>query len=140
MSTLITTPVAQFTIDHMAARFEAGRFPVEAWTRMYAKSYPEYRVEAWSGKAGKGYFGTGPLGITPRIWTHTPVPMGMNIEAVHKRFEERAASVLSDYEEPTDLSPDPSYADGRYRDITVRTAWMMYLDLAIEHFLTQVYH
>lgn len=70
----------------------------------------------------------------PYCWIHCQVPTSFPLQTVNARFELRAASVLSDYEEPTNFEPDLSYPDRRYKDITVRTAWMMYLDLALEHF------
>ena len=76
--------------------------------------------------------------VVPSIWTHTPVPMGLDIIALKQRFEERAASVLGDHDSPADLtkcsSPDDLYNDNRYWSVTVRAAWMMYVDQAIEHF------
>lgn len=72
------------------------------------------------------------------IWTHTPVPKGFPLRLVNARFEHRAASVLGDYDSPVKFNvhylKGDIYTDFRYTDITVRTAWMMYLDLALEHY------
>lgn len=127
----IITPVARFYIDRSLFTDAAS---VQSWVDRYAAQNPDHDVEVQVEE--NIYYGHGPVGIVPAIWTHTPVPLGMAIEAIHAQFEARAASVLSDYEEPTNLASDPSYHDGRYKDTTVRAAWMMYLDLAIEHYLT----
>ena len=81
----------------------------------------------------------GTVGLTPSIWTHTPVPMGLDIIALKQQFEERAASVLGDYEYTppfTVCSPDGAgmFKDNRYVCPSLRAAWMMYVDQAIEHF------
>lgn len=73
------------------------------------------------------------------IWTHTPLPDCFPIEVVHARFEKRAASVLGDYDCRIDFKvwqphEKEGYGDYRYKSTTVRAAWMMYLDLALEHF------
>lgn len=137
MSVLITTPVANFTIDHLASRFAAGKFPIESWARSYAKSYPEHQVQYWNSRCTL-IFRSGPI-ITPAIWTHTPVPQGFDIEKLKREFEHRAGAVLSDYEEPTNFAPDPSYPDGRYKDTNVRAAWMMYVDLAVQTYLAKLH-
>ncbi|MNP47278.1 hypothetical protein D3C76_1413230 [compost metagenome] len=75
------------------------------------------------------------------------MPGGFPLERVVEQFEKRAACVLSDFDEPANLErwlPDTphktsdqydcSFDDGRYIDVGVRQAWMMYLDLALEHF------
>lgn len=84
----------------------------------------------------------GTIGLTPSIWTHTPVPMGFDLIALKQQFEERAASVLGDYDSSVnfdvfgqyDDTRTGTYSDHRYVDPTVRAAWMMYVDQAIEHF------
>lgn len=81
----------------------------------------------------------GTVGIVPTIWTHTPVPMGFDLIALKQQFEERAASVLGDYEYTppfTVYSPDGTgmFKDNRYACPSLRAAWMMYVDQAIEHF------
>lgn len=73
------------------------------------------------------------------IWTHTPVPEGFQLATVNARFERRAASVLGDHENGVDLRrwqphEKEGFRDYRYKAVGVRTAWMMYLDLALEHF------
>lgn len=73
------------------------------------------------------------------IWTHTPVPEGFQLAAVNARFEERAASVLGDYDGSVDFSrwqphEKEGFRDYRYKQPGIRAAWMMYLDLALEHF------
>ena len=137
-STLVTTPVARFHFDHMASRFGEGRFPLESYTRMYTKSHPDHRVEMWD-ERGRRVWHYGPVDVKPRIWTHTPVPHGMPIEKVHARFEERAASILGDWDTPVSFATG-ACGDNRYKDITVRTAWMMYLDRAVEEYLTRFLH
>lgn len=81
----------------------------------------------------------GTVGIVPAIWTHTPVPMGFDLIALKQQFEERAASVLGDYDHKVLFIKcnevlNHSIKDNRYYDPTVRAAWMMYVDQAIEHF------
>lgn len=73
------------------------------------------------------------------IWTHTPVPEGFPILEVNTRFEERAQSVLGDYDGSVDFSvwmpsEKEGFRDYRYKKEAVRMAWMMYLDLALEHY------
>lgn len=75
----------------------------------------------------------------PVIWTHTPVPVSFPLQLMHERFERRAASILSDYDCRIDFKvwqphEKEGYQDYRYKSTTVRAAWMMYLDLALEHF------
>lgn len=77
--------------------------------------------------------------VVPSIWTHTPVPMGFDLIALKQNFEERAASVLGDYEYTppfTVCSPEGTgmFKDNRYVCPSLRAAWMMYVDQAIEHF------
>jgi hypothetical protein len=73
------------------------------------------------------------------IWTHTPVPAGFPLVEVNARFEKRAASVLVYHEGTVDFSTwqpheKEGFCDYRYKKLTIRAAWMMYLDLALEHF------
>lgn len=80
------------------------------------------------------------VGHVPMIWTHTPLPVGMDPHALKAKFEERAASVLGDYDTVVSFIKcselvDISINDNRYADPTVRAAWMMYVDQAIEHFV-----
>lgn len=72
--------------------------------------------------------------MTSQIWTHTTPPVGFDVARCKYTFEGRASRVLGDHDSPVGFEPDPSYADGRYKDITVRTAWMMYLDHSMEVF------
>lgn len=77
--------------------------------------------------------------VVPAIWTHTPVPMGLDVIALKQRFEERAASVLGDYDSvPNFIKCIPEgnfiFKDNRYYCDGIRGAWMMYVDQAIEHF------
>lgn len=79
-------------------------------------------------------------GHVPAVWTHTPLPVGMDARALQSKFEERAASVLGDYEYTppfTVYSPDGTgmFKDNRYACPSLRAAWMMYVDQAIEHFV-----
>jgi len=97
----------------------------------------EALFQLWNGR-GERIQSIGKLGIVPDIWTHTPVPFGMDIIALKDNFEKRATSVLGDYDSPVDLtkcsSPDDLYNDNRYWSVTVRAASMMYVDQAIEHY------
>jgi len=73
------------------------------------------------------------------IWTHTPVPACFPLASVNARFEKRAASVLGDHNLNVDFSTwqpheKEGFRDYRYKFVAVRTAWMMYLDLALAHF------
>lgn len=73
------------------------------------------------------------------IWTHTPVPAGFPLASVNARFEKQAASVLGDHDSRVDLSTwqpheKEGFRDYRYKAPAIRAAWMMYLDLALEHF------
>lgn len=134
MSVLITTPVANFNIAHFTKLFASGNFPLDSWVRGYSKSYPQHRVQLWDEKLHL-IFDAGPKDITPAIWTHTPIPQGMDIESLKANFEARAASVLGDYDAPVNFEADQMYRDGRYLDINVRCAWMMYVDQAIEQYV-----
>ena len=139
MFTTITTPVAVFSVCHMARLFGKGRFPQESWTRMYAKSYPEFKVEMWN-DAGELIFKSGPEDLEPRIWTHCPVPQGMNISQVYQNFLNRAARLLGNHCSPVDFTPCPVMKDGRFQDEAVRSAWMLYLDLAMDYYMAEVQH
>lgn len=93
--------------------------------------------QLWNG-AGELIQSIGKTGVVPAIWTHTPVPMGFDLIALKQQFEERAASVLGDYDQVVHFIKckevlNHSIEDNRYYDPTVRAAWMMYLDQAIEH-------
>jgi len=133
--TRIITPVAQFSMDHLARKFRS-RMQLRDWARLYSRTWPGHRIEMTEERFNM--FALGPEVVTPRIWTHVPVPVGMDITAVHQKFERRAASVLGDHETPVDFAPDPAYSDGRYRSVGLRMAWMMYLDQAIEKFLVEM--
>lgn len=79
-------------------------------------------------------------GHVPMIWTHTPLPVGMDIRALQTKFEERAAVVLGDYDSIPKFhkcAPDGPwiYKDNRYQLEAIRAAWMMYVDQAIEHYV-----
>lgn len=80
----------------------------------------------------------GKTGVVPAIWTHTPVPMGFDLIALKQQFEERVVSVLGDHESTVNIAKCSetlsTIKDNRYFDPTVRAAWMMYVDQAIEHF------
>lgn len=73
------------------------------------------------------------------VWSHTPVPDGFPLKTVNACFEKRAAIVLSDYNSEVDFSTwqpheKEGFRDYRYKQPSVRQAWMMYLDLALKHF------
>jgi|GEM_PF-4725310 len=133
----ITTPVARFyTVWSESSDVEAR---IE-WVKRYADMHPthhistvvEHKVHS-PGMESSIEFECGPEGIAPAIWTHVPVPLGMPIAAINKRFEERAARLLSDVDHDVDLS---LAEDNRYLEDAVRCAWMMYVDLAIDHYTT----
>lgn len=121
--TLIITPVARYLSATTDLNALAG----------YAKLHPDHRVEMWNDKF-ELVFSSGDITMLPEIWTSQPIPTGLDIVSLKEQFEARAASILSDYEESVDFSPDSSYPDGRYKDLEVRAAWMMYVDLAIMNF------
>lgn len=102
-----------------------------------ALEFNKHHLQIWNNR-GERIQSIGDSSVVPRIWTHTPVPMGLDVIALKQRFEERAAYVLGDHDSPADLtkcsSPDDLYNDNRYWSVTVRAAWMMYVDQAIEHF------
>lgn len=133
MHTLITTRAANFTIDH----FTLSDMRKQMWLEGYAVSSPKHRVQVWDNTLTL-IWDRGPKDIIPCIWTPGPVPYEFDIVTLNQEFETRAASVLSDYEEPTNFASDPSYPDGRYLDITVRCAWMMYVDQAVQRFLEKL--
>lgn len=76
-------------------------------------------------------------GHVPMIWTHTPLPVGMDPHALKAKFEERAVVVWGepDYEPDFVKSTHGIYADNRYSNRVTLMAWMMYVDQAIEHFV-----
>lgn len=141
----ITTPVARFTVD--CSVFHDTEDMAD-WLETYAARNTEHHIEACvehqvhaENTESLIEFESGPEGIVPAIWTHTPVPLGMAIEAINKRFEERAATVLGDADYTVEFRKHlPGYIhgfeDSRYYDEALRMAWMMYVDLAIEHYLT----
>lgn len=91
-----------------------------------------------------------PMRDRSTIWTHTPVPVDFPLAAVNARFEQRAMSVLGDWDEPVNLQKwdgtlpdeirtryDSEFTDGRYVEYGVRQSWMMYLDCALQHYALQ---
>lgn len=76
-------------------------------------------------------------GHVPAVWTHTPLPVGMDARALQAKFEERALIIWGD----SDYTPDfvksvhGVHADNRYSNRVCLMAWMMYVDQAIEHFV-----
>lgn len=120
--THIITPIAEFISGTTDVNALAG----------YAKLHPDHRVMMRNG-LGEMVFSAGPTNITPAIWTAQPVPVGLDIEALKKQFELSASVMLADYDRPVDFSPSRDIGDARYNDINVRCAWMMYVDLAIQH-------
>jgi len=130
MYTLITTRAAKFTIDNLSL----SHMRKQMWLEGYAVCNPKHLVQVWDNSLQLTWE-RGPKDFYPCIWTHTPVPYEFDVVSLNQQFESRAASVLSDYEEPTNFASDPSYPDGRYLDTTVRAAWMMYVDQAVQNFL-----
>lgn len=77
--------------------------------------------------------------LVPYCWTGRHVPTSFPLQCVNERFEAQATSILSDYESKVDLSTwqpheKEGFRDYRYKQPGIRAAWMMYLDLALEHF------
>lgn len=130
-SILITTHVANFFMTLPSISLDNQ----VAWAKSHAEKNPERHVVVRD-EQGTVVYQSGPQSLVPCIWTHTPVPMGMPIEAIKKRFEERAVSVLHDHLLVPDFSTDPEWADGRYKYSDILSAWVMYLDLAIEQYTT----
>lgn len=128
MHAMLTTTVANYTVaddQHTAARNHAMIVGNDALFQLWND-----RLELIQS--------IGKTGVIPSIWTHTPVPMGLDVIALKQRFEERAASVLGDYDTNASFIKcnevhNHVIKDNRYYDPTIRAAWMMYLDQAIEH-------
>src|SRR5215207_6385896 len=137
---LITTPVANFEM-HKVSNVNMSIGNQIAMGQRYALREPSWRVEVYN-DAGVLAFGSGAKGIVPAVWSHTPFTWGMNPEAIQAKFEERASNVLSDPDVPLNLRKFSPYAEGhgykdnRYVNEYIRTAWMMYVDLSIEHYNT----
>lgn len=127
MHAMLTTDVANYTVK--IDQFDQARSD--------ALEFHKHHLQLWNSR-GELIQSIGDSSVVPRIWTHTPVPMGLDIIALKQQFEKRAASVLGDHDCEVDLSkcssPDDLYNDHRYWSVTVRAAWMMYLELAIKHF------
>ncbi|KII34866.1 hypothetical protein NL64_06280 [Pseudomonas fluorescens] len=124
----ITTPHARFYLNYPS---DGSIGPITEWLDRYVSSHPMHSVFACVGEGI--YFEEGPEGITPGIWTHTPLPLGMDILATQERFENRAMILLSKENGAVDLAKDPS--DGRYFSAAMNAAWIMYVDLDVEHFI-----
>lgn len=119
---LLTTSVAKFTVPlSLVSEVRQAIFHDAIRGRLEVYNLLGELVRTDSSWAGE-----------PHIWTHTPVPYGMDLEALKRKFEQRASSVLGDYDSEVDFSRDPVYPDGRYLNKSVRAAWMMYVDQAIE--------
>jgi hypothetical protein len=114
---ILTTPVARYSVPELLVNY---------WVSAVIRT-PGQCIEVYNAM-GERIQLIGDDGIVPAIWTHTPVPLGFPIDAVHTQFEQRAAVVLSDGEFPVDFS---RIDENRYANAIVTCAWMMYLDLAI---------
>lgn len=125
----ITTPVACFQMNKTDVLSIANQV---AMGQRYAIGNPSWRVEVY-GFDGTVHFASGPVDIVPAVWSHTPFPWGMNPEAIQAKFEERAVSVLGDNVYTPDFTKYWN-EDNRYMHINLREAWMMYVDLSIEHY------
>lgn len=136
---LITTPVANFEL-HKVSKVTISIGNQIAMGQRYALREPSWRVEVYN-DAGVLAFASGPVDIVPMVWSHTPFTWGMNPEAIQAKFEDRAAVVLSDYGSVPDFvkaNPDNGivYKNNRYYCDGLNGAWMMYVDLSIEHYNT----
>lgn len=131
MHAMLTTDVANYTVT--IDQFDQARSD--------ALEFNKHHLQLWNTR-GELIQSIGDSSVVPRIWTHTPVPMGLDVIALKQRFEERAASVLGDYDTVVnfdlcgqyDDTRTNTFGDNRYIDPTLRAAWMMYVDQAIEHF------
>lgn len=130
---LITTPVANFEL-HKVSNVNMSMANQLAMAQRYALRQPDWFI-AVCNTQGEQVAEYGPEDIVPRVWSHTPFTFGMDPEAIQTKFEERACSVLADYEYDHPMRKMP---DGRYHDFGLRAAWMMYVDLSIEHYNTAV--
>lgn len=137
----ITTVVANFTVDKVSRVMNITN--QVAWAQRHALRHPDQRIEVFNA-AGVLVLGAGPKGIVPEVWSHTPFIYGMPAESIQLHFEDRATSVLGDVDnipKMTKFQPDAEghgYKDYRYVNEYVRAAWMMYVELTIEHFNTKV--
>lgn len=129
MHAMLTTTVANYTVaddQHTDARNHAMLVGNEALYQLWND-----RLELIQS--------IGKTGVVPSIWTHTLVPMGLDLIALKENFEARATHVLGDYDSVPCFdvhSPERKglYTDNRYVHVGIRGAWMMYVDQAIEHF------
>lgn len=128
----LTTVTARYTKTPSAATIAN---PLDAITKHMPEDI-EWYIELYKGS--ELVFSHGHKNLVPEIWTHTPIPVGLDIVSLKQRFEQRAASVLGDYDSVPNFvvcSPESGwiYKDNRYLCVGIRGAWMMYLDQAIEH-------
>lgn len=138
---LITTPVACFEM-HKVSNVSMSIGNQIAMGQRYALREPSWRVEVYN-DAGVLAFGSGPKDIVPTVWSHTPFTWGMNPERLQRHFEERATDVLSDVGGPPSFikqytETSKGCRDNRYWYPVINAAWMMYVDLSIEHYNTAV--
>lgn len=128
----LTTVTARYTKTPSAATIAN---PLDAITKHMPEDF-EWYIELYKG--GELVFSHGHKNLVPEIWTHTPIPVGMDIVSLKQRFEMRAASVLGDYDTKASFIKcnevhNHAIKDNRYYDPTIRAAWMIYLDQAIQH-------
>lgn len=129
MHAMLTTTVANYTVKPEQETLARNHAMLVGNDSLF---------QLWNGQ-GELIQSIGKTGVVPSIWTHTPVPIGFDLIAIKQQFEERAASVLGDYDHVVHFIKcnevhNHSIKDNRYYDPTVRSAWMMYVDQAIEHF------
>lgn len=120
---ILTTPIARYSVPEHLVKF---------W-RERVTAGDDSTLDIYNA-LGERMQSHGALFVVPAIWTHVPVPLGFPIEAIHERFERRAAVVLGELATTfLKCTPDGNYLnkDNRYYCDGMRMAWMMYLDLAI---------
>lgn len=98
---------------------------------LYSKQDAKYTC--FTDTAGNVLVEVGDKTFTPKVWSHRPFPVGFPVEALVKQFETKHVQCLGDYDQPVDLSKSEC---GRYLVVPVQAAWMVYVELAIEHFNT----
>lgn len=129
----MTTPHASYEVD--STNMDRAAL-INRVTKLH-KNIPSYHIMAYDSKGtlvaecGKH--------TNPTIWTHTLVPWGLDIIGLHEHFETKILGVLGDVDTIPDLRKCTNkqffgYDDNRYFDVTIRAAWMMYVDQAIDHF------
>lgn len=78
---------------------------------------------------------TGDAAYRPIVWSHRPFMIGMPADSIQVQFETKHVQCLGDHNQPVLLNKEP---DGSYVFSMVKAAWMVYVELAIEHFNTSL--